>query len=93
MVDIRTLAAAVLGVALGAVCLLAPGTIVRLHTAGRLPQDRYGRYGEDGTSGDSSDADDAAGALPTRWIRLVQAVGVVLLVGGAYFGWTVVAGP
>lgn len=86
MVDIRTLAAAVLGVALGAVCLVAPGTIVRIHTAGRLPQDRYGRYGEDGTSGD--DADEADGGIPMRWIRLVQAVGVALLVGGAYFGWT-----
>jgi hypothetical protein len=89
MVDVRTLAAAVLGVALGIVCLVAPGTIVRVQTAGRLPQDRYGRYGEDGASGGD---DDGAGGLPTRWIRLVQAVGVVLLVGGAYFGWTLVAG-
>jgi len=90
MVDVRTLAAAVLGVALGVVCLIAPGTIVRVQTAGRLPQDRYGRYGEDGTSGGDSEAD---GGLPTRWIRLVQVVGVVLVVGGAYFGWTLVAGP
>lgn len=84
MVDVRTLAAAVLGVALGVVCLAAPGTIVRIQTAGRVSHDRYGRYGEDGTSGGDSGDD----GIPTRWIRLVQAVGVVLLVGGAYFGWT-----
>jgi hypothetical protein len=84
MVDVRTLAAAVLGVALGIVCLAAPGTIVRIQTAGRVPQDRYGRYGEDGPSG----GDGGDSGIPTRWIRLVQAVGVVLLVGGAYFGWT-----
>ena len=87
MVDLRTLAAAVLGVALGVVCVAAPGTIVRIQTAGRLPQDRYGKYGEDGTSGDVTDA----GGVPTRWLRLVQVVGVVLLVGGAYFAWTLVA--
>ena len=87
MVDVRTLAAAVLGVALGVVCLVAPGTIVQVQTAGRLPQDRYGRYGEDGDS-----AGEADGGFPTRWIRLVQAVGVALLVGGAYVGWTLVAG-
>ena len=84
MVDVRTLAAAVLGAALGIVCLAAPGTIVRIQTAGRVPQDRYGRYGEDGPSG----GDGGDSGIPTRWIRLVQAVGVVLLVGGAYFGWT-----
>jgi hypothetical protein len=83
MVDVRTLAAAVLGVALGVVCVAAPGTIVRIQTAGRLPQDRYGRYGEDGAGGD--------GGVPTRWLRLVQAVGVALLGGGAYFAWTLVA--
>ena len=88
MVDVRTLAAAVLGVALGVVCLAAPRTIVQVQTAGRLPQDRYGRYGEDGSSG----GDGANGGLPTRWIRLVQAVGVVLVVGGAYFGWTLLSG-
>ncbi|MBB6647030.1 hypothetical protein [Halobellus ruber] len=87
MVDVRTLAAAVLGVALGVVCLAAPGTIVRIQTAGRLPRDRYGRYGEDGTGGDGADA----GGVPTRWLRLVQVVGVVLLVGGAYFAWTLFA--
>jgi len=88
MVDVRTLAAAVLGVALGVVCLAAPGTIVRVQAAGRLPRDRYGRYGEDGASG-GGDPDADAG-LPTRWLRLVRAVGVVLVVGGAYFGWTLV---
>jgi len=88
MADVRTLATAVLGVALGIVCLVAPATVVRIQTAGRLPQDRYGRYGEDGTSGGDGRADAADGGVPTRWIRLVQAVGIALLVGGAYFGWT-----
>jgi hypothetical protein len=83
MVDARTLAAAVLGIALGVVCLTAPETIVRVQTAGRLPSDRYGRSGED-----ADDDGSEAGGFPTRWIRLVQAVGVALLVGGSYFGWT-----
>lgn len=85
MVDTRTLAAAVLGIALGVVCLAAPETIVRVQTAGRLPSERYGRYGED-----AGDDGPDGGGIPTRWIRLVQAVGVVLLVGGAYFGWALV---
>jgi hypothetical protein len=82
MVDVRTLAAAVLGVALGAVCLASPETIVRVQTVGRVPQDRYGRYGDDGAGG--------SGGIPPRWRRLVQGVGVVLLCGGTYFGWTLV---
>ncbi|RLM56521.1 hypothetical protein DVK02_08435 [Halobellus sp. Atlit-31R] len=62
MVDVRTLAAAVLGVALGLVFLLAPEVIVRVQTAGRLPQDRHGRYGEDGVGGDgAADSDISAG--------------------------------
>jgi hypothetical protein len=86
MVDIRTLAAAVLGVALGVVCLVAPGTVVRVQTAGRLPEDRYGRYGQDGASSDG----DADAGLPARWVGLVRAVGAALVVAGAYFGWTLV---
>ena len=84
MVDVRTLAAAVLGVALGVVCLVAPGTVVRTQTAGRLPEDRYGRYGEDSTP------DDADGGRPTRLIGLVRVVGAALVISGAYFGWTLV---
>ena len=87
MVDARTLAAAVLAVALGVVCLAVPETIVRVQTAGRLPTDRYGRYGKD-----AGDDGSEAGGFPTRWIRLVQVVGVVLVVGGGYFGWRLVAG-
>ena len=86
MVDVRTLAAAVLGVALGVVCLVAPGTIVQVQTAGRLPEDRYGRYGEDGTPSDG----DADGGRPVRLIGLVRVVGAALVISGAYFGWTLV---
>jgi len=100
MVDVRTLAAAVLGVALGVVFVVAPGTILQVHTAGRLPQDRRGRYGEDGQFGEdgrdgeettsSSDAagDESGPVSPSQWRRLVQAVGVALILGGAYFAWT-----
>ena len=86
MVDVRTLATAVLGVALGVVCLVAPETVVRMQTAGRLPEDRYGRYGEDGTPGDG----DADGGRPARLIGLVRVVGAALVISGAYFGWTLV---
>jgi hypothetical protein len=99
MVDVRTLAAAVLGVALGVVFVVAPGTILQVHTAGRLPRDRRGRYGEDGQYGGDRDGEatasstDAAGdggspVSPSQWRRLVQAVGVALILGGAYFAWT-----
>ena len=96
MIDVRTLAAAVLGVALGVLFLAAPETIVQVHTAGRLPQDRRGRYGEDGVSGDEGDGQaDSTGStvgsvVPTNWRRLVQAVGVALIFGGLYFAWTLV---
>jgi hypothetical protein len=96
MVDVRTLAAAVLGVALGLLFLAAPETIVQVQSAGRLPQDRRGRYGEDGVSeagGDGrsdSDGSGADSAVPTRWRRLVQVVGVALVLGGLYFAWTLI---
>jgi len=73
MADLRTLLAAVLGLLLGVVCLVAPGTVVRVQTAGRRPTGRDGEYGTD--------------AVPGRWRRLVQAVGVGLVVAGAYFGY------
>jgi hypothetical protein len=92
MVDVRTLAAAVLGVALGLLFVAAPETIVRVQTAGRLPQDRHGRYGEDGPRDGSRDAaeSDADGGVPTRWRQLVRVVGAALILGGLYFGWTLV---
>jgi hypothetical protein len=73
MVDTRTLLAAVLGLLLGVVCLAAPGAVVRVQTAGRRPTGRDGEYGTD--------------AVPDRWRRLVQVVGVGLGVAGAYFGY------
>jgi len=89
MVDVRTLAAAVLGVALGLLFVLTPETIVRVQTAGRLPQDRHGRYGEDGQRGGSGDAEETGlDGVPTRWRQLVRAVGAALILGGAYFAWT-----
>ena len=75
MVDVRTLAAAVLGVLLGLVLVAAPDAVVRIHTAGRLPSDRSGEYGTDST-------------VPDRWRRVVQVVGAGLIVAGLYFGWT-----
>jgi len=76
MVDVRTLLAAVLGVLIGAVCLVAPDAVVRVHTAGRHPTDGRGEYGVDG-------------AVPTRWRRVVQALGVGCLAAGCYFGYLV----
>jgi hypothetical protein len=73
MADLRTLLAAALGLLLGAVCLVAPGAVVRVQTAGRRPTGRDGEYGTD--------------AVPDRWRRLVQAVGVGLVAAGAYFGY------
>ena len=73
MVDTRTLLAAALGLLLGAVCLVAPGAVVRVQTAGRRPTGRDGEYGTD--------------AVPDRWRRLVQAVGVGLVAAGAYFAY------
>jgi hypothetical protein len=90
MTDARTLAAAVLGVALGLLFVAAPETILQVQTAGRLPQDRRGRYGEDGVSGGNSDTGNGERdpAVPARWRRLVQVVGVALVLGGLYFAWT-----
>ncbi|WP_235853547.1 hypothetical protein [Halosimplex salinum] len=78
MIDYRTLLAAVLGIGLGAVLLAAPESIVRAHTAGRVPGDRGGEYGTES-------------GLEDRTRRLVQVVGVALVLAGLYFGWTVAA--
>ncbi|MFC7235171.1 hypothetical protein [Halosegnis marinus] len=69
--DTRTLLAAVLGVGLGLVCLAAPGAVLRVQFAGRLP-DRGGEYG---TDGDGSD----------RLRLLVRVVGAALVLAGGYF--------
>ncbi|MGQ4556637.1 hypothetical protein [Halobellus sp. GM3] len=99
MVDARTLAAAVLGVALGLVFVVAPETVLQVHTAGRLPRDRHGRYGDDGTGHRGASRDGAphggtdggdAPAAVSQWRRLVQLVGVALVLGGLYFAWTLV---
>ena len=75
MVDVRGLAAAVLGVGLGIVFIAFPRAIVRFQTVGRIPHDRGGDYG-------------SATAVPTRWVRLVQGIGVVILLVGLYIGAT-----
>ncbi|MFC6874843.1 hypothetical protein [Halobellus marinus] len=106
MVDVRTLAAAVLGIGLGLLFVAAPKTVIQVHTAGRLPSGRHGRYGEDGVSGgsdarngtdgtDTTDSTDGTAppddaGVPSQWRRLVQAVGIALILGGLYFGWTLV---
>jgi len=77
MTDVRTLLAAVLGLLLGLVCLLAPEAVVRTQTAGRRPTGRDGDYGTD--------------AVPDRWRRLVQVIGVGCLLLGAYFGYAALA--
>lgn len=75
--DLRTLLAAVLGVALGAVFLVAPGFVVQAHTAWRRPPEKGGDYG--------------ASAQPADWLRtIVQAVGALLVAFGLYFAWTLV---
>jgi len=76
MTEVRTLLAAVLGVFLGVLCLLAPGAVVRAQTVGRRPDGRGGEYGSD--------------AVPTRWRRLVQALGGGCLLLGLYVGYTAV---
>lgn len=74
--DIRYLLAAVLGVSLGLLLLIAPGAVVTVHTAGRLPDDRRGEYGTDGGGG-------------RYW--LVRSAGLAVALGGLYFGWRFLA--
>jgi hypothetical protein len=77
MVDTTTALAAVLGVGLGLVMIAVPEVVVQAQTAGRLPSDRHGEYGES--------------TPPERWTTLVRLLGVVVLLAGAYFGYTIVA--
>ncbi|WP_255151396.1 hypothetical protein [Halorarius halobius] len=73
--DYRTLAAAVLGVALGALLVAYPEGVVRAQMAGRFPTDRRGEYGEDGDG--------------PRWLTTaVRLAGVACIAAGGYFGWT-----
>lgn len=78
MADLRTLLAAGLGLLLGAIFLLAPGAVVRVHTVGRRPHDRSGEYGNDA-------------AAPARFLLLVRTVGVGCLLAGGYFGYVALA--
>jgi hypothetical protein len=72
MADLRTLAAAALGIGLGLAMLVRPGVVVAVHTAGRLPHDRGGRYGETAAS--------------DRTRLLVRIVGVALVGVGGWIG-------
>lgn len=76
MVDVRTVAAAVLGLGLGALCVVYPEAVIRVQTVGRMPHDRTGDYGEDASA-------------PDRWRWIVRLVGAVALLAGGYFGATV----
>jgi hypothetical protein len=73
MADVRTFLAAALGLLLGAVCLVAPGAVVRVQLAGRRPTGRDGGYGTD--------------EVPERWRHLVRLLGVGFVVAGGYFGY------
>ena len=66
MADLRTQLALVLGIGLGLVLIVYPDLLLRVHTVGRLPQDRGSQYGEDAT-------------LSGPWRTLVQLGGVGLV--------------
>ena len=70
--DVRTLLAAGLGVALGLLLVAYPDAVVSAQTAGRLPRDRGGEYGTDAA---------ASGRVRT----LVRGLGVVVTLLGVYF--------
>ena len=69
---LRSVLAATLGVALGLFFLAFPETVVRIHTAGRVPGGRHGEYGTDGT--------------PGRYTLLVRALGAAAVLVGLYIG-------
>lgn len=71
MVDLRTALTVVLGAGLGLVLVAFPDLVIRAHTVGRAPHDRGGQYGEEGSAPDS-------------WRRIVQAIGVVLVLIAVY---------
>ncbi|XGI84100.1 hypothetical protein ACEU6E_02310 [Halorutilales archaeon Cl-col2-1] len=76
--DIRTLLSAVIGVVVGLVFLRFPEIVVRVNLGGRLPTDRRGEYGS-----------DSEPSLRVR--RLVQSVGVLLIIAGVYFGYSLLS--
>lgn len=71
--DLRTLLAAGLGIALGALLVAYPEILIRAHAVGRLPHDRGGEYG--------AEAD-----APDRWRHLVRLVGVATVLVAVYVG-------
>lgn len=75
--DVRSLLAAVLGVAIGLLLVAAPEALVRVHAVGRVPGQRKGEYGTDD-------------ALSARTRRLVQLLGVACVAVGLYVGATMV---
>ncbi len=78
MADLRTMAAAVLGVGLGLLLIAYPEAVIQVQTVGRVPRDRSGEYGQDTPTDD-------------QWRRLVRIVGAGILVAGIYFGLTAFA--
>lgn len=75
MAGVRELLAAVLGIGLGIVIVAFPQFVVKIHTLGRGPQDRHGEFGTHAVEG--------------KWLWVVRAIGVLVLLGGAYFGYVV----
>lgn len=66
--------AAVLALGLGAVLIVHPAALVRVHTLGRVPGDRGGSYGQDKP-------------VPDRWQHAIRALGVLCIGFGLYFGY------
>jgi hypothetical protein len=69
---LREILAAALGVGLGLFLVAFPDAVIRLQTAGRIPDGRHGEYGEDGS-------------YPRTWQLLVRGIGVVVLLFGVFF--------
>lgn len=69
---LRTLLAAILGVVLGALLVAYPEAVVRAHLFGRVPGGRGSEYGADA-------------AVSGRRRRLVQLIGVGMVLAGLYF--------
>lgn len=70
----RELLAATLGIALGLVFVAFPTFVFKVHTLGRGRHDPHGGWGSDD--------------VETKWLRVVQAVGVLAILFGAYFGYS-----
>ncbi|MFB6112251.1 MAG: hypothetical protein ABEJ35_06925 [Halobacteriaceae archaeon] len=72
MYGLREALAAVLGVIVGLFFIAYPGVVLRVQTAGTRPDRQPGPGGDPITEGGP-------------WLWLIRAVGILLLVGGAYF--------